>query len=483
VTDKNLRAAIYARISQDREGAGLGVDRQIADCQKLAEQLGVEVVSVHRDDDTSAYSGKRRKGYEALLKDLEAGRANVVLAWHGDRLHRSPKELETFIDVCEAHHVTVHTVQGGVVDLSTPTGRMIARTVGTMARFESEHKSARIKRARLQAATDGRWHGGPTPWGFLDDGVTHHPEQAAAIRYATEQILAGAALRSVVKTINERGLRNTKGNLWIPREFREVLMRARNAGIAVYQGKEVGKATWEPIVSEDSWRAVVAVLGDPARRTTTGNRVTWLGSYVYRCGTEGCTSFMICTTSGGGSRGAAKRPASYRCRISRENAIRGHVSRRADYVDALVEEYLLTRLERPDAVDLLTVDDEAAEDTSALHAEANTLRARLDALAVEFADGALTASQLRTATERIRGKLELVEQRIASAAAVSPLVGIVGVPNPREVWNGWDIGRKRAVVKELLEVTILPSPPGRMANGTYFDPAYVRVEPRRRGEA
>ncbi|MEV0583029.1 recombinase family protein [Nonomuraea sp. NPDC050310] len=51
------RAAIYCRISQDREGAGLGVARQEADCRKLVELRGWNVAGVYPDNDVSAYSG------------------------------------------------------------------------------------------------------------------------------------------------------------------------------------------------------------------------------------------------------------------------------------------------------------------------------------------------------------------------------------------------------------------------------------------
>jgi DNA invertase Pin-like site-specific DNA recombinase len=37
---KVLAAAIYARISSDQDGRGLGVKRQIEDCRKLAEERG-----------------------------------------------------------------------------------------------------------------------------------------------------------------------------------------------------------------------------------------------------------------------------------------------------------------------------------------------------------------------------------------------------------------------------------------------------------
>ena len=48
-------AGIYARISSDRTGAGLGVDRQVADCRELALRLGWEVHDVYADNNVSAW--------------------------------------------------------------------------------------------------------------------------------------------------------------------------------------------------------------------------------------------------------------------------------------------------------------------------------------------------------------------------------------------------------------------------------------------
>ena len=48
--EKPRRAAIYVRISQDRNGEGLGVKRQREDCLRLAKRLGWVV---HEDRDAA----------------------------------------------------------------------------------------------------------------------------------------------------------------------------------------------------------------------------------------------------------------------------------------------------------------------------------------------------------------------------------------------------------------------------------------------
>jgi len=465
-------ALVYARISEDRAGAGLGVERQERDCRELADRLGWHVLDVHADNDISAYSGKTRKGYQSLLEKLESGQASGVLAWHTDRLHRSPVELERYIAVCEQRGVITHTVQSGPLDLATPSGRMVARELGAVARYESEHKAERIRAARRQAAHDGRWSGGVRPFGFEPDGVTVRPREAEVIVQATEAILRGESLRAVVRRANATGLRTTFGRLdWDAVSFKDVLLRPRNAALMFYKGEEIGRARWPAIVPEDRWRALVAVLTDPTRRTTTGNRVRWLGSGIYVCGAEGCgRPSLRVSTVGGGSRTGGKRPPAYRCR----EVGAGHVVRAAEPVDRLVVGTILARLARSDARDLL-VPARPAVDVNALRAEADVLRTRLDGLAMKFADGAVTASQLQVGTERLRTKLAGINAEITDAVVPSPLDAIAGAAEPAAVWAQLDMPRRRGVLDTLITVTVLPAPKGRRPDGGYFDPTTIDI--------
>src|SRR3954451_20228265 len=155
------RAVVYTRMSRDRAGAGLGVDRQRHECVELADRLGWQIVGQHSDNDLSAYSGKPRPGYKALLDDLERGRADAVIVWHTDRLHRRPVELEQYIDVCDRHGVITQTVKAGPLDLASPSGRMVARQLGSVARYEVEHMIERQLSAKRQAAPSRRRGGGP----------------------------------------------------------------------------------------------------------------------------------------------------------------------------------------------------------------------------------------------------------------------------------------------------------------------------------
>jgi DNA invertase Pin-like site-specific DNA recombinase len=263
-----VKAAIYVRVSKDRYGTGLAVTRQEGDCRALVEAAGWEVGEVFVDNDTSAYSGKERERYLAMLKAIATGEVGAVVAWHPDRLHRSPKELEAFIDVVEASGVAVATVRAGAVDLGSASGRMAARVVGAVARHESEQKSERHRAKTDQLAAAGLPSGGGRrPFGFERDGVTVRESEAVVIREAVARLLAGESLRGVVEWLAAAGVVTPSGGVWQRRSLRKVLLSPRIAGRRQHRGEDVGPAVWPAIVDEVSWRRVGRLLranGRPA---------------------------------------------------------------------------------------------------------------------------------------------------------------------------------------------------------------------------
>lgn len=458
------RVVLYVRISRDRVGAGLGVDRQEEDCRALATQRGWTVVTTHRDNDLSAYSGKPRPGYIALLDDLRTGRADAVISWHTDRLHRSPVELEEYISVCDPRGVPTVTVKAGPLDLSTPSGRMVARQLGAVARYEVEHAIERQQRAKLQSATDGRWKGGRRPFGYADDGVSVVDEEAAIVLAAANAVVAGASLNSLATQLNAAGIPTSTGRPWRQDGVRKVLLRPRNAGLMEHQGQVIGPAVWPAIVPEDTWRAVVAVLSDPARRLNWSTARVRPGGGLYVDGV--CGAFVR------SSRETHSHLPLYVCTAAK------HLTRNAPAVDGFVGDVVVERLSRPDAIDLLRRDESG--DTTALYAKASALRGRLKELAGMYADEVVDAQQLREGSERMRLQLAEIETAIGNASRGSVLADLVGQADVQAAWDRLDVHRRRAVIDTLMVVTLLPSPKGRptgwRAGHSYFRPETVHVD-------
>lgn len=228
------RCVIYVRISRDKEGAGLGVKRQEADCRDLATRMGWDVIDVFSDNDISAYSGKPRKQYERMLEFVRSGGAHAIVAWHTDRLHRNPRELEDFLDLLDTRQVRVATVKAGEMDLDTASGKMIARVLGGIARHESEHKAERIKAKHLELAKNGKpTGGGYRPFGFRRIYDQPDPprrmlrmelvqDEAEIVRECARRVLAGEALVAVCRDLNKRGIPTPAAGIWTGRQIRAV---------------------------------------------------------------------------------------------------------------------------------------------------------------------------------------------------------------------------------------------------------------------
>ncbi|MGW0454890.1 recombinase family protein [Gordonia sputi] len=441
-----VATAIYCRISSDPRGTELGVDRQEQDCRKLAESLGWNDVRVFADNDTSAFSGKRRPQYEAMLDAIEGGEIQALVAWHSDRLHRSPIELERFIELVDKQRVEIRTVTSGTLDLSTSAGRMVARILGSVARQESEHSSERRKRANDQRAAAGEWVATKTPFGFTSDGL-HVESEAQAIRSATAEILAGGTLRGVARQWNAAGHRTrTTGQEWGGTTVRRVLLNPRHAGMVVHRGDVVGRGQWEPIVDRDDQLAVEAILSDPARRNNVSFERKYQGTQVYRCG--------VC-----GKRVQVHRAGervSYACL---DRHVRRNQGALDEYISAIVVGHLSSQ----------RVEVVSRPDTSAMSTRRDGLRVRLDELAALFASGVIDASQLARGTGDLRAELEKVERQIAEARQVNPLDGESDLG---AAWERLSPDARGKVIDAIVTVTIMPAPRGQKR----FLPEYVDVE-------
>lgn len=121
------KAAIYLRISLDREMDGLAIDRQREQCEELAKYRQWQVVETYVDQSKSATDRtKVRPAYDQMVADYKAGAFDAIICYDLDRLTRQPRQLEDWIDASELRGLALVTANGDA-DLSTDGGRMYAR--------------------------------------------------------------------------------------------------------------------------------------------------------------------------------------------------------------------------------------------------------------------------------------------------------------------------------------------------------------------
>ena len=445
--------ALYARISQDRSGEELGVRRQLADCRAEAELRGWAVAEEYVDDDLSAYSGKKRPAYERMLSDLAEGRRDGVIVWHMDRLHRRPAELERFVDTCTRAGVRDVVTLSGDIDLAKGDGLLMARLLAAVAANESDSKRRRGARKALEIAQSGRpLMGGPRPFGFTDDRVTHHPAEAPVIRDLAGRALAGESLTSLATWLQASGVQTVGGNPWRTQTLRQLLTNPRMWGMRVHQGQVIGAATWEPILAPEQGERLRRLLLDPARRTNRTAR-RYLLTGLLRCGL--CGAPLRSAPKAGVRR--------YGCAMGPDNPGCGRIFIYAEMLEQFVTEAVLYRL---DSVDMHQVIS-GAPDEEATRALAEAIQAdagQLDDLAGLYADRLVSKAEWLTARDRIQVRLEANRREFARLTHRDAVADYIGRGDElRAQWDGLNLSRQVAIVKAVLNhATITPAAvPGR----------------------
>lgn len=475
--------AIYVRISQDRTGEELGVERQERECHELAARLGLQVGRAYVDNDVSATSGARRPAFEEMLMD----HPSAIIAWHQDRLLRLTSDLEKVIRL----EIPVHMVTAGSLDLSTPSGRAVARTVAAWSQFETEQKALRQKASNRQAATNGYWQFSLRPFGYerVNGDIVVVDTESNLVRDGYRCVLRGDSYRSIARRWNrliERwdtpGLRPVMGGKWASSRVQRLLENSHYAGIVTYQGESVelapGKSPqWTPLVTEETWRAFRDLK--LARKTKRSWAVSpkHLLSGLLECGVCGGTLYSHAqdqtTRKGAADAGKARLPvldaAGARIKHTTYVCVDKHcVSIRAEYVDALVGEVIALKLSDPRVVQALRT----TEDSAPLEAEIADLHKRRDDLTDMIGDGLIPRERAREKLNEIAERLQSALSRMERLRSDSPITDLMLSNSIPERWSALPVlARRRAIVRLGLELIINPADRGKRAT----DPSTGKV--------
>jgi site-specific DNA recombinase len=484
VPAKRLRAGVHARRSINRNGEqSASVARQIKAGRELAKRLRADVVKVYDEDDTSAFAkrlvtlpdGRRvrrnvRPRWQEILADLYQGRIDLLIEYDLDRSMREPRDLEDLIEIIEATGRAVESVTGSL-RLRNDAEITMARIGVAVANKASRDTSRRVREATADRAGKGLFHGGRRCFGYTSDGCRLVDAEAAEVRGIYDRFLAGVPLGAITRDLNNRGVPTVTGKPWIPSTIRGILARARYAGFVVHRGEILTDVTghWPTIVEESTWRRAVRLLGDPARRTSTGNRAEALLS-----GTATCSVCEGPIMSRGGKANQTYRL--YRCR-------KGCVGRRRDWVDEYVARVIVERLSRPDAAGLLAGNHETPN-RRALQIEAATVRGRIEDAAALLADTDQPIAAIRGSIGKLTTRLREIEAQLETNGGDPVLAELVDAEDVRATWDGLGLDRQRAVVRLLADVTVHPGGGGRKGGGDLdtdlleLVAPYVEITPR-----
>lgn len=473
------RAAIYARVSQDRTGEAVNVGEQRERCQARCAERGWAVVGVHEDNGRSAWkAGGKRPAFTDLMAEVVDGAVDVVVVDRLDRLTRDPgDDWAVGQALGEAGAVLEVVSGGGSLDPAKVDDRFMQGMTAWMGWRESAEKGKRLRLKEASKAERGDHHG-RRGFGHNHDRTAVIPAEADLIVEAANRVIAGEKVPAIVRDWNDRGILTAgnagcpcdecdterihrgepdplPGGRWYPQTLGAVLTQARITGARTHHGTVTVTDAFAPILDADTFDRVQAIIA-PATRPITHrsprNRV--LGGFLIcgRCGKR--------MRSGFGARLAdGTRPPRFAC----PTKALGGCGRMAVFdhnAEPVVADALVDYLDSPAFAKALDRQKAAANnvDVKAVTAELRRTRTRLTELGDMLADGDLDRDEYK----RLKGKVEAdVARLVGDLAATSPAgpAAAIDTDNLRARWDAMTFAEKRTVLEAVVEkVVVNPSP-------------------------
>lgn len=228
--------AIYARVSTEKQGDS--VDHQLSLLTEFAKGRGWEVRedAIYEDEGLSATSKAlwERPSMYRLLKDSESDKFQVVLFKGISRLARDEEEAIGTANRLKAKGLRIISLEENYDSQTTPD--IIFTLHASMAKYEAEKLSVRVRLGNIEKAKRGRWTPGACPIGYkLRDGrLELDPEYAPIVRRIFDMYLDGKGIFTIMRTLNREGIKTPKGALWRNNTISRMLKNRAYTGTLIY---------------------------------------------------------------------------------------------------------------------------------------------------------------------------------------------------------------------------------------------------------
>ena len=307
---KPLRVAVYTRksVTHGLDQAFNSLDSQRHAIESYVQsQAGLGWTTLDTRYDDGGFSGSTidRPGFQALLRDIEAGHVDVVAVYKIDRLSRSLSDFAKLIDLFEQHDVTFVSVTQQFTTANS-MGRLTLNILMSFAEFEREVIGERIRDKVRASRRRGAWTGGRPVLGYdvVDKKLVVNEDEAEQVRQTFELYLDRTSLREVVDELNHRAWRNKsfvsqRGQQVIGKPFTKTRLHGLLTNV-LYCGQircqdEVVDGQHERIVPDSLWDAVQEQLSSNGHKggSESRNKTGALLRGLVRCGR--CDSAMVHT--------------------------------------------------------------------------------------------------------------------------------------------------------------------------------------------
>ncbi len=415
-------AALYARVSSDRQDVDLSVAAQLRALRDYAKNNGYSVAREYVDEAESGRIADRPQ-FREMIDEGSRPKApfQVILVWKFSRFTRKREHAVAFKAQLRRKGIRVVSITEQAED--SATGRLLEGIIESVDEYYSENLAQEVVRGMREAASRGFFLGSKAPFGYkrikVSDGVKDRPTlevdpvAAPIVREIFESSRRGNGLAEICKELNGRGITN-KGKRWQKNVVHYLLTNEAYTGTAVWGVKSKNEKVGEPVRVENAWPALVsrelfeAVRQGLHERAPSVQRPGTVGSQYLLSGLLRCG---VCGKSYSAQGAKSGQFAYYVCSsLFREGA--GACTARylnATKVEDLVIEKVRERILTEETItELVTL---VAEEIDNLAGEVN---GRLEAFNSELSDVDTRLENLYQALETQQLPIEVLSPRILS---------------------------------------------------------------------
>lgn len=274
---KHKRCAVYCRVSSDErlDQSFNSIDAQReAGIAYVASQKaeGWELVPDFYEDPGFSGGNMERPGLKRLLKDIQAGKIDIVVVYKIDRLSRSLADFAKMVEVFDNHIVSFSSVTQQI-NSATSMGRLMLNVLLSFAQFEREVTGERIRDKIAASKRKGMWMGGSVPLGYHVENraLQIEPQEAELVQRIFEQFITEKSTTKIVKELNEQGIQTKRKKAFCKQSIYKILHNRTYIGEISHKGESF-PAQHEGLIDSTTWEKTHAILSQDNRQRC---RNTW----------------------------------------------------------------------------------------------------------------------------------------------------------------------------------------------------------------
>ncbi len=258
-------AALYARVSSDRQDVDLSIAAQLRALRDYAEKNNYLVAREYVDEAESGRVADRPQ-FRRMLDEASAEDApfEEILVWKFSRFTRKREHAVAFKSMLRRRGIRVVSITEHADD--SPTGKLMEAIIESVDEFYSENLAQEVARGMREAASRGFWVASRTPYGYtkvyVQDGAKKRPrlEPDSDTAPVVERIFAlaeaGKGITEIARTLNADAIANPTGRPWSKNGVHILLTNVVYTGTLLWGvGAKDGAP---PVRIEDAFTAIVS---------------------------------------------------------------------------------------------------------------------------------------------------------------------------------------------------------------------------------